>query len=635
MSAIPREVPRLAVEEFFGAPSRVGASISPDGTRIAYLAPWRERLNVWVESVDAEDEEARCVTADENRSVLAYHWSDDPRWLLYEQGGDGEENWHLYRVDLENPEAGAVDLTPSPGVTVMDCETTVTRPGKAILSVNRRNPADFDLCELDIATGELTVLAQNPGHVAGWLCTPGGGLFAQTWTDDGDIELARWDTGTETLRPVATFDGGECPLGIQPIQLTPDGTGVWLGSGRGADRTRLVRLDLATGEETVVDSHPTLDLDARSAVFPTLASPFIRDRYTGELIGVRYLGGRQVIHALDPHFAAVLENLEMLSEGDLSDVSSDAGGQRWVVSFTHDRDPGVTYYYDHTTGHSRLLFRSFPHLDPGVLAPMTPVTIPSRDGLDLPSYLTLPPGTEPAGLPMVLLVHGGPGARDHWGFNPVVQLLANRGYAVLQVNFRGSTGFGKAFLEAGTGEPAGKTHGDLIDAVEWAVDQGYADRDRVAVFGGSHGGYAALIGVTFTPDVFAAAIDLCGISNLVAFLRTVPEFATPQPAGNQHLFAGNPDGPEQKADMPARSPVSPVGKSRTPLMVVQGRNDVRVVKAEAEQIIDVLRTRGVEVEYVVKDNEGHGFANPANTIDIYRAADRFLARHLGGRPDTE
>ncbi|MFE6157873.1 alpha/beta fold hydrolase [Streptomyces sp. NPDC056486] len=654
MSVIPREVPHLTVEDFFGPPVRAGASISPDGTRIAYLAPWQERLNVWVESVDS-DEEARCVTADGNRSVHTFHWTDDPRWLLYEQDGDGDENWHVYRVDLEsvdvknadvenpdvenvelaNPGAEAVDLTPFPGATVAGFELSVSRPGKALLHLNRRNSAEFDLHEVDIATGELTMLAQNPGQVAGWLYTPGGDLYAQTWMADGEIELAQWETGTGKLRVVTTFDGSDYPLGVAPFQLTPDGSGVWVGSNRNTDRTRLVRLDLATGEETEVDSHPDFDLDTRSTVFTTLPSPLIRDRHTGELIGARYLGERQVIHPLDPHFAAVLENLEELSDGDLSAVSSDASGQRWVVRFTHDRDPGATYYYDHTTGESRLLFRPFPHLDPEVLAPMAPVTIRARDGLDLPSHLTLPVGVEPAGLPLVLLVHGGPWSRDSWGFNPVAQLLANRGYAVLQVNFRGSTGYGKAFLKAGIGELAGKMHDDLIDAVDWAVDEGYADRERVAIFGGSYGGYAALVGVTFTPDVFAAAIDAFGISNLVTYLGTLPEFVRPQLVNNWLLYAGDPSDPEQRADLLARSPLSRVDQIRTPLMVVQGANDIRVVKAESDQIVDALRARGVEVEYMVKDDEGHGFVNPENNIDLYRAADRFLALHLGGRSDSE
>ncbi|MFF0744855.1 alpha/beta fold hydrolase [Streptomyces sp. NPDC004111] len=631
-SARTHDVPRLAVEDIFGSPVRTGATISPDGTRIAYLAPWRDRLNVWVQGVDDDVSEARCVTADDRRSVLRYHWTDDPRWLLYEQDGAGDENWHVFRVDLDDPDAEAVDLTPYPGARAVGLELSVARPGRATLHLNHRDPLEFDLYELDIAAGELTVLAQNPGHVGGLLHTPDGELYGHGLTADGDIELSRWDPETGRMHPVITFDGTDYPLDIQPFRLTPDGTGAWIGSSRDSERTRVVRLDLATGEETEVDSHPLYDLDPRSAVFPTLPSPLVLDRRTGELIGVRYLGERQVIQPLDPHFAAVLENLQKLSDGDPMALSSDESGQRWVVSFGHDRDPGVTHYYDHTTGESRLLFRPFPHLDPEVLAPMTPVTVPARDGLDLPAYLTLPVGVEASRLPMVLLVHGGPWHRDSWGFDPTAQFLANRGFAVLQVNFRGSTGYGKAFLKAGIGELAGAMHHDLVDGVDWAVAQGYADPDRVAIFGASYGGYATLVGVSFTPDLFAAAIDFCGPSNLVTYLRTAPEFVKPYMINNWYLYAGNPDDPQQEADLWARSPLSRVDDIRTPLMVIQGANDPRVVQAESDQIVEALRARGVEVEYMVKEDEGHGFVNPENNIDMYRAADRFLVRHLGATP---
>ncbi|RAJ56626.1 dipeptidyl aminopeptidase/acylaminoacyl peptidase [Streptomyces sp. Amel2xB2] len=633
MTAVESEVPHLAAEDFFGPPVRTRASISPDGGRIAYLAPWRERLNIWVESAD-RDGEARCVTADDKRSVHVYHWTHDPRWMIYEQDGDGDENWHLYRVDLDDPDAPAVDLTPFPGVRAAGFELPHARPGKALVRLNHRDPAEFDLYELDIATGGLTMVAENPGQVSNLLYTPGGDLYAHSLTAEGDIRLAKRDAETGELRPVVTFPGEDYPLDVHPFQLTPDGTGAWIGSNRDSDRTRLVRLDLATGEETEVDSHPVFDLDMRSVVFPALPSPLILDRRTGELLGVRYLGERQVIRALDPHFAAVLRELETLGEGEISAVSSDESGQRWVVAFNHDRAPGATYYYDHATGRSRLLFRPFPHLDPETMAPMTPVTVTARDGLKLPSYLTLPVGVEPRGLPMVLLVHGGPWHRDSWRFDPAAQFLASRGYAVLQVNFRGSAGYGKAFLKAGIGELAGKMHDDLVDGVDWAVRSGYADPDRVAVFGGSYGGYAALVGVSFTPGVFAAAVDFCGISNLVTFLRTVPEFVKPYLVNNWYLFAGDPGRPEQEADLWARSPVSRVADIRTPLLVVQGGNDVRVVKAESDQIVGAVRARGVEVEYMVKDDEGHAFMNPENNIDMFRAADRFLARHLGGRPET-
>ncbi|MEU7217024.1 S9 family peptidase [Nocardia iowensis] len=612
----------VSVEDLFSPPVRAAASISPDGKRIAYLAPWQNRLNVWVQDLDSA-EEPRCVTADGNRSIYDFHWTDDPRWLLYAQDDNGDENWHLYRVDLWHPDAAAVDLTPFPGAMMLSLDLPRGRPGTAIVTLNSRKVEEFDLYELDIATGELTMLVPNPGRVGGWKVSHNGDLFAWSMTDDGDIELAQWDSATGTLRRVAVWDGADYPMGVSPIQITPDGTGAWVGSNRDTDRTRLARIDLTTGQETEVDSHPSFDLDS--------SSPLILGRRTGKLIGARYLGERQVIHPLDPHFATVLANLTKLSDGDIGALSSDDSGQRWIVGFEHDRDPGVTYYYDHATGESRLLFRPYPHLNPESLAPMTPVTIPARDGLSLPSYLTLPVGVQPKGLPLVLVVHGGPWTRDRWGFDGAAQLLANRGYAVLQMNFRGSTGYGKAFVKAAIGEFAAKMHDDLIDGVAWAVERGYADPDRVAIFGGSYGGYASLVGVTFTPDVFAAAIDYCGISNLANFMRTMPVFSRPFMTNNWYLFVGDPDDPQQEADMLARSPITRVDQIRTPLLVIQGANDVRVVQAESDNLVEALRARGVEVEYLIRDDEGHGFVNPENVIDLFHAVERFLAQHLGGR----
>lgn len=617
---------RISVEEFFSPPERAGATISPDGTRIAYLAPWRNRLNIWVQDLDGATE-PRCVTADETRSVYLYSWTHDSQHLLYMQDTGGDENWHLHRVDLDEPGSAAVDLTPFPNTRV-SYELLKARPGKAIVQHNARNPELIDAYELDIATGELTLLAENPGNAIGWVTGPNGDLFTNTLTADGDVEISRWDAATGSLRPIKVYDGRDYPLGIHPIAPTPDGTGIWLGSYDGSDRLRLVRLDVATGTETEVDSHPDFDLGAQIM----LPSPFIISEQTGELIGARYYGERQVIHALDSDFAAVLDRLAGLSGGDLSAISCDDSGQRWVVSFQHDREPGVTYFYDRGTDESRLLFRPYPNLDPAALAPMTPVAFTARDGLDVHGYLTLPVGVQPRDLPMVLLVHGGPWARDVWSYQPDVQLLANRGYAVLQVNFRGSTGYGKSFTQAAIGEFAGKMHDDLIDAVDWAVKQGYADRDRVAIFGGSYGGYASLVGVTFTPDVFAAAIDYVGISSLLNFMKTLPNVGRRFLATNWHLYVGNPADPAAEADMLARSPITRVDQIRTPLLVVQGANDSRVVQAESDNMVAALRERGVEVEYMVKEDEGHGFVNPDNNIDMYHAVERFLAEHLGGRP---
>ncbi|MGE0220193.1 alpha/beta fold hydrolase [Mycolicibacterium sp.] len=624
--ALPGLIP---VKDFFDPPTRAAAKISPDGTRMAFLAPSENRLNVWIQSLEPGSGEPRRVTADGTRSILHFEWTDDPRWLIYLQDTNGDENWHIHRVDLDDPDVPTVDLTPFPGAMALPVRDV--KRGRTTVMINNRDITLLDVFELDVATGELTLIAKNPGNVNGWLTSDSGEVFATALSPDGDLELSRWDGDTETLRPIVRFDGSDYPVGIHPMVLTPDGTGVWLGSNRGTDRTRLVRVDLSTGEETDVDSHPSFDVDPRAVVSPLFPAPLIQDRRTGALLGVRYYGERQVIRALDARFAEILANVAELSDGDIGALSSDASGERWIVGFNHDRDPGATYLYDHRTGESRLLFRPLPHLDPGQLAPMRPVTITARDGLPLQSYLTLPVGLEPVGLPLVLVVHGGPWFRDGWGFDGHVQVLANRGYAVLQVNFRGSMGFGKAFLHAAKGEFAGKMHDDLIDGVNWAVEQGYADPGRVAILGGSYGGYAALVGVTFTPDVFAAAVDYVGISDLANFMRTLPPIARPQLANNWHAYVGDPDDPEQLADMRARSPITKVDQIRTPLLVIQGANDVRVVQAESDNLVNALRERGVEVDYLVQADEGHGAVNAENTIEMWEAISRFFAKHLGGR----
>ncbi|WP_125264241.1 alpha/beta hydrolase family protein [Streptomyces alboflavus] len=622
--------PFIPVGDFFESPVAAAGSISPDGTRIAYLAPEQGRLNVWIRGVDSD--EAVCVTHDHHRDVLGYRWTDDPRWLLYTQDGEGDENWHLFRVDLEDPGAPATDLTPFPGARLHDFWQPAGLPGTVVAVLNERRPDRFDVHRIDIATGEITMVARNPGHVGGWLCGRNGELFATVTPVTGGHEIHAWDTESGTMRLITAYDGADLPMGLTPTTVTPDGAGIWIGSNRDSDLVRLVRLDVATGEETVVDSHPTYEIDTRSGVNPAHPDPLILSSRTGEILAVRYLGARQVVQPLDAHFAAVHERVALLSDGDLASVSCDTAERRWVVSFTHDTDPDVTYYYDHETGESRELFRPYPHLNPHALAEKLPVSFTARDGLTVHGYLTRPIGAAPGQLPLVLHVHGGPWFRDAHGYEPRVQLLANRGYAVLQVNMRGSSGYGKAFTRAAIGEFAGRMHDDLVDAVDWAVKQGYADPDRVAICGASYGGYSALVGVTFTPDVFAAAVDLCGISDLANFIRTLPDFARPQIGNNFLTYVGDPDIPEQEADMLARSPITKVDQVRTPLMVVQGANDVRVVQEESDLMVAALRARGVEVEYLVKEDEGHRFQNRENLVDIHRLLERFLARHLGGRP---
>lgn len=569
--------PLIAVDEFFGLPTRSRAVLSPDGGKVAYLAPWRGRLNVFLRDLDsdwtapddvygAEASGARRITSDTRRNIDTFFWTADGRYLLFLQDTDGDENWHLHRADLARPEEPAVDLTPFEGVRLISAQLPPDRPGTAFVQLNMRRPDLIDLAELDLETGRLIPTAENPGDVLFWLRT-GDRVLMFTMEDGGDHVLSQWTAGDR--RPITRFSGTDVLTAVTPAVPTPDGNGLWIGSSRGSDRTRLVRVDLTTGEEIGVDSHPVFDLDTpRPEADPRFPSSLILHPSTGELLGARYLGARQVIHALDPRFAAVLPRLEELSEGDLAHVSCDGTAQRWVVDFTHDREPGVTWFYDHATGQARRLFRPFPHLDPAQLAPVTPITLTARDGLDLPCHLTLPVGAEPRDLPTVLLVHGGPWYRDSWCYDPEVQLLANRGYAVLQVDFRGSTGYGKAHTQAAIGQFAGRMHDDLIDALDWAIEQGYTDPERVAIYGCSYGGYAALVGAAFTPDRFAAAVSYTGMSDLADLVRSVVPFARRLVENSYLRYIGDPDDPHQEADMLARSPISRVDDITAPVLLI-------------------------------------------------------------------
>ncbi|MHB8342138.1 MAG: S9 family peptidase, partial [Mycobacteriales bacterium] len=589
--------PLIPLEQFFDNPERAYATISPDGTKIAFLAPEEGRLNVWVRTVGADDD--RCVTHDHTRGIQRYYWTRDSRHLLYLQDSGGDENFHVFRADLAAADAPSVDLTPYPGARVEIVSLPLGDPGAAILMLNNRDPELFDVARLEIATGEVRTLAENPGNVGGYVPDLAGRIIAAySQTPDGDAEILAVGPGGEH-RLVAHFaneDGGD------PVGVTPDGSALLVSSARDSDLARLVRLDLASGAETVLDADEEADL-----ADGLLVQPLVEGTRDGELLAARYVRDRSVVHPLSDRFVPVLERLRQIAPGDLARISSDDSERRWVVSFTDDRDPGATYLYDHATGESTFLFRAYPTLDPAALAPMRPVRVTSRDGLTLRCYLTLPVGVDPVSLPTVLLVHGGPWARDAWGYDPEAQFLANRGYAVLQVNYRGSTGFGKAFTHAAEHEFAGKMHDDLIDAVEWAVKEGYADPTRVGIYGGSYGGYAALVGVTFTPDVFAASVSYCGPSSLATLIRSFPPYWKTFLAGTFHRYVGDPDDPAAEADMLARSPITRVDQIRTPLLVAQGANDPRVTKVESDQIVEALRARGVDVEYIVKDDEGHGF----------------------------
>jgi dipeptidyl aminopeptidase/acylaminoacyl peptidase len=607
--------PLLPLEHFFDNPERAGARLSPDGQTISFLAPRDGVLNVWVRP--RADGSERPITDDRDRGIQSYFWSRDGRYILFVQDAGGDENYHVYAVDPDAPDR-IRDLTPFAGVRAGIIAAPRATPRQILVTLNRRDPSVFDVYALTLASGRLVLVAENPGNIVSWHADRDGLVrAAQAQTPGGDFEILVRDTATGPFRVLAEYrneDNGYV------FGFTPDRRALWVGSARDADLMRLVELDLETGTERVIDSDEQADL----------SGPIVSDR-TGELLASVYLRDRLVVHAFDERFRADWEALGRLHHGDPGVGGQDAAETAWIVGFDDDRDPGATYLFDRTTHEAELLYRSRPWLDPETLAAMTPVVIPSRDGLVLRSYLTLPVGSSGKGLPLVLFVHGGPWARDAWGYDPTVQFLANRGYAVLQVNYRGSTGFGKHFMHAAEREFAGKMHDDLIDGVNWAVAEGIADPARVGIYGGSYGGYAALVGVTFTPDVFAAAVSYVGPSSLVTLTRSFPAYWRPLLASTWFRYVGDPENPEDLADMERRSPLGRVDQIQTPLLVIQGANDPRVTQRESDQIVAALRERGVPVEYICKDDEGHGFVKPENRLEAYAAIERFFSVYLGGR----
>jgi dipeptidyl aminopeptidase/acylaminoacyl peptidase len=621
----------IDVEAFFADPVFSGASISPDGTKLAYLAPLQGRTQVWVRGLNDTHEQATCVTHDARRGVKSYHWTQDPRWLTYLQDTDGNEDWHLFRVDLDDPAAPAVDLTPmDPGARVVSAEPIKDDPTGLLVVMNPRL-LWIDTFRVDLVTGEQTVLFENDSMLATTAFAPNLDPYWAGLTDDGTFEIRRIDRETGAQRTILSIDGPEHPLGVAPVHFTPDGTGLVLGLYHDGDDLQLVRIDVETGDRTVVAGIPGHSLCTMSAILPSMPPTLYTSQKTGEITAARFVGDKPIIKVIDPAYEQLFADLAALSDGVLAGLSSNDEETLFVASFTGDLTPDETYLFERSTGKGHLLFRGYPDLDPSDLAPMLPISITARDGLPMHGFLTLPRGVDPQGLPLVLHVHGGPWAHDTWGYDRDTQMLANRGYAVLQPNFRGSSGYGKRHITAAVGELAGAMHDDLIDFADWAVKQGYADPSRIGIYGCSYGGYAALVGVTFTPDYFAASVAYCGISSLPNFMRALPDFVKPTMIANWLLYAGDPEVPAQLDDLLERSPITRVEQITTPLLVVQGANDPRVVQEEADNIVAALRERGVPVEYVLADDEGHGFQNPENLVTMWHAIEKHFAVHLGGR----
>jgi dipeptidyl aminopeptidase/acylaminoacyl peptidase len=609
--------PVIARDVLFGNPERTAPQLSPDGKRLAWLAPDKKNvLQVWVKTLGKDDD--KVVTADKKRGIRQYTWARDNKTLLYLQDNDGNENFHLYGVDLTTNNVR--DYTPIEGTRAGIISLDASLPDQVLVSLNARDRHYFDTYRLALSSGALTLDTQNPGDVDSWVAGANNEVMVAQAVDpkDGSTEIRVRKNHLAAWKSLAKAPYDEI-LGVDGISA--DGRSLYVETSISSDTARLVQKDIETGEEKPIASSPEVDT-GNVTINP----------YTHVVEAVSFDPGRRKWTIIDPAVKGDYDAIGKLADGDFGVVNRDSANKTWLVAFTSDRGPVRWFTWDRDAKKGTFLFSAQPKLENLQLAEMKPVDIKTRDGLNMHAYLTLPAGLPAKNLPMVLYVHGGPWGRDFWGYNSTAQWLANRGYAVLQPNFRASTGYGKKFLNAGDKQWGLKMHDDLIDASNWAVKQGYADAKKIAIMGGSYGGYATLAGMTVTPDYFACGVDIVGPSNLKTLLSTIPPYwVTGKAIFNKRM--GNPDDPADADLIRNASPLFKADQIRKPLLIGQGQNDPRVNVRESEQIVDAIQKNNGSVTYVVYSDEGHGFARPENRIDFNARAENFLAQCLGGRAE--
>jgi dipeptidyl aminopeptidase/acylaminoacyl peptidase len=604
---IPREI-------LFGNPERSRPQLSPDGKYLAYIAPDEKNvLQVWLRTVGQADD--RKLTDDKKRGIRMYFWTYKQEQLIYLQDSDGDENFHLYLVEIQSDIVR--DLTPFQGVKAQVVDVDPDFPDEVLVGLNLKDRQKFDVYRINLNNGAVEFDTENPGNVVSWTADAEFKVRAATAaTADGGYDLLVRETADkpwETLRHWEPDDEGGA------VSFSVDNKTLYIIGSHDANAQRLLALDLAAREETVIAEDEQYDVGS-IVMHPT----------TRVIQAVSFYKDKAQWQILDQSIAADFEAISQVREGEFGVSSRNLADDTWLVAYSTDNGPVYYYTYDRKSKSSTLLFSNQPELEKLPLASMQPICYEARDGLTIHGYLTTPVGVEPKNLPTILLVHGGPWARDTWGYSPTVQWLANRGYAVLQVNFRGSTGYGKAFLNAGNRQWAAAMHDDLLDAVNWIVKQGIADPEKIAIMGGSYGGYATLVGLTFTPDVFAAGVDIVGPSNLVTLMQSIPPYWAPMKAMFAHRLG---DLEKEEEFLKERSPLFFVDRIEKPLLIGQGANDPRVKQAESEQIVAAMKQAGKPVEYALYTDEGHGFARPENRLHFYAIAEEFLAKYLGGQAE--
>lgn len=596
-------------EALFGNPERTSPQISPDGTQLGYLAPVGGVLNVWVRTLGKSDD--RAVTADKHRGIRNFLWQYDNKHILYTQDVGGDENWRLYQTDIASKQTK--DLTPFEKVRVDIVAYDWKSPDTILVQMNKRDAKVFDVHRVHLKSGRIKGDTENPGDVAGWQAdnalqiraaqvqTPEGGTIVRVRDDSKSPwrDLIRWG-------PDETFGN--------VVGFTPDNKALWVTTSLDVNAARLLEIDVTSGKPKVIVQDPQFDVSG------TVNSP-----RTNALQAVSFTKQRTEYEFIDPSVKADFEVLKKVHEGDINGISANLDDTKWIVSYVSDNAPVYWYLYDRASKQATLLFSNRPALEKYTLSSMKPIEFAARDGMKLYGYLTTPAGVEPKNLPMVVFVHGGPWGRDVWGFDSYAQWLANRGYAALQINFRGSTGYGKQYVNAGDRQWAGAMHTDLLDGKAWATKEGVADPKRVCIMGGSYGGYATLAGLAFSPDAYACGVDIVGPSNLNTLLKSIP------PYWSTVLSVFHKRMGDSEEVLRAQSPLFKADQIKAPLLIGQGANDPRVNRAESDQIVAAMRKNHEPVEYYVFPDEGHGFARPVNRMAFNAVAEEFLAKYLGGR----
>jgi len=600
---------KVPLRDFFKNPERAGYQLSPNGEYFAFMQPYEKRMNIFVQS--RKGGEPVRITSETNRDIPGYWWKGNDRLLFVKDKG-GDENFHLYSVSRDGKTEK--DLTPFDSVTVQVVDGLIEKDNEILIAMNKRVREIFDVYHLDLSTGELKMIAENPGNISSWVTDHDGRIRVATTTDGVNTSLLFRENEQQPFKPVLTTNFKES---VNPLFFTFDNKYLYATSNLNRDKGAVVKIDPATGKELeVLFEHPEVDAQGMSYSYKRKV-----------LTVIYYERDKDERKFLDKETETLFKKLQSKLPGyEIAITSENRDEDLFIIRNYNDRSRGSIYFYDLKADKLSKISDVAPWIKEDEMAEMKPIKFTTRDGMVIHGYLTLPKDKPAKNLPVVVNPHGGPWARDSWGFNPEVQLFANRGYAVLQINFRGSTGYGRKFWESSFKQWGKTMQNDITDGVQWLIKEGVANPKKVAIYGGSYGGYATLAGVAFTPDLYNCAIDYVGVSNLFTFLKTIPPYWKPY-LDMFHEMVGDPA--KDSALLAEASPVFHVDKIKTPLLVLQGKNDPRVNINESNQMVEALKARGVEVPYIIKDNEGHGFHNEENRFDAYEAMEAFLAKHIG------